>query len=197
MNREQFQSVVNEMRGADSDAAAATLVERYQDFLLAVVRSYMGEPLRRRFDSIDFTQDVWGSFFRCYPTMDGLNDPDNLEALLRTIARNKVIDGTRRNVKTKAEKDIRERSLPTENKGGEPPADVAGTASQVAQANETRALMFDRVKNQPPHYRRVIELRLDGLTIEEIAAAVEKNEKTVRRIIRFVERALKTPGILA
>lgn len=191
MNREQFQSLMNELRNARSDAAAAQLVAKYQEFVVSVVRQYMGKQIRRRFDSIDFTQQVWASFFRRYPQLDDFNEPDNLKAFLRTLAQNKVIDQTRRNLKRKSDKDVRERSLPTNANATVP--EIQGedpTASQWAQANETRAMMFDRVKHQPPHYRRVIELRLDGLTIEEIASVVKKNEKTVRRIIRFVERGM-------
>lgn len=191
MNREQFQTLMNQLRAAKSEAAAAELVTKYQEFVVSVVRKFMGKQIRRRFDSMDFTQQVWASFFRRYPGLDDFNEPDNLKAFLRTLAKNKVIDQTRRNIKRKSDKDVRERSLPTDNDAASPEIQGEGpTASQWAQANETRAMMFDRVKHQPPHYRRVIELRLDGLTIEEIASVVQKNEKTVRRIIRFVERGM-------
>ena len=189
MNREQFQSMMLQLKNPSSDEAAWKLVAQYEEYLTRVVRQRMNRQIRRRFDSQDFTQQVWASFFRRYPEMDGeFEEPDNLKRFLRVLAKNKVIDQTRRNLMTKAQKDVRERSLPTLSENPEAMRGHDPTASQCAQANEVWSQILERIKDQPEHYRRVVELRCEGLKNEEIAERVGINEKTVRRILRKLDR---------
>lgn len=189
MNREQFQSMMLQLKNPSSDEAAGKLVAQYEEYLTRVVRQRMNRQIRRRFDSQDFTQQVWASFFRRYPEMDGeFEEPDNLKRFLRVLAKNKVIDQTRRNLMTKAQKDVRERSLPTLSENPEAMRGHDPTASQCAQANEVWSQILERIKDQPEHYRRVVELRCEGLKNEEIAERVGINEKTVRRILRKLDR---------
>ena len=89
---------------------------------------------------------------------------------------------------TKAQKDVRERSLPTLSENPEAMRGHDPTASQCAQANEVWSQILERIKDQPEHYRRVVELRCEGLKNEEIAERVGINEKTVRRILRKLDR---------
>lgn len=192
MNREQFQSMMFHLKNSRSQEAAGQLVAQYEEFLTHVVRQRMNRQIRRRFDSQDFTQQVWASFFRRYPEMDGdFEESDNLKRFLRVLAKNKVIDQTRRNLKTKANKDIRELSLPSLSDDPDAMRGHDPTASQCAQANEVWNQILDRVNDQPGHYRRVVELRCEGLNNDEIAEQVGINEKTVRRILRMLDRLMQ------
>ena len=63
------------------------------------------------------------------------------------------------------------------------PADVAGddvTPSQVAVAREHWNRL---IQGQPSHYQQILELRLAGLTYNEIAQQVQIHERTARRVI--------------
>src|SRR5262249_40948813 len=49
---------------AGDDGAARELLSRYEAEVRLVVRRQLPRLLRSRFDSLDFLQSVWGSFFR-------------------------------------------------------------------------------------------------------------------------------------
>src|SRR5258707_3700818 len=79
------------------EGAARELLERYEAEVRLVVRRQLPRLLRSRFDSLDFLQSVWGSFFRrmrSSPTE--FEDSMHLVAFLARAAKNKVIDEYRR-----------------------------------------------------------------------------------------------------
>src|SRR5712672_2107122 len=80
-----------------NEEAARELLERYESKVRLVVRRQLPRLLRSRFDSIDFLQSVWGSFFHRIRTgPNDLQEERNLIAFLAWAARNKVIDEYRR-----------------------------------------------------------------------------------------------------
>ena len=79
------------------EGAARELLQRYEPEVRLVVRRQLPRLLRSRFDSLDFLQSVWGSFFRRMrdaPT--DFEDSRHLVAFLARAAKNKVIDEYRR-----------------------------------------------------------------------------------------------------
>ena len=79
------------------EGAARELLTRYESKVRLVVRRQLPRLLRSRFDSLDFLQSVWGSFFhRIQTESNDLNEEQNLIAFLAWAARNKVIDEYRR-----------------------------------------------------------------------------------------------------
>src|SRR4051812_35813356 len=84
------------IRAGDEDAARE-LLGRYEAKVRLVVRRQLPRLLRSRFDSQDFLQSVWGSFFRRMRAGQAeLDAPEKLIAFLARAARNKVIDEYRR-----------------------------------------------------------------------------------------------------
>src|SRR3954451_8653879 len=84
---------------AGDEAAARELLTRYEAEVRLVVRRQLPRLLRSRFDSLDFLQSVWGSFFRRVRSGPGLaefEDQRHLVAFLARAAKNKVIDEYRR-----------------------------------------------------------------------------------------------------
>src|SRR5437879_12143859 len=78
---------------AGDEEAARELLTRYEAEVRLVVRRQLPRLLRSRFDSLDFLQSVWGSFFqrmRTGPTE--VEDSRHLVAFLARAAKNKVID---------------------------------------------------------------------------------------------------------
>ena len=49
---------------AGDEGAARELLQRFEAEVRLVVRRQLPRLLRSRFDSLDFLQSVWGSFFR-------------------------------------------------------------------------------------------------------------------------------------
>src|SRR5246127_2015445 len=82
---------------AGDEEAARELLRRFEAEVRLVVRRQLPRLLRSRFDSLDFLQSVWGSFFRRMRTAPTeFEDSRHLVAFLARAAKNKVIDEYRR-----------------------------------------------------------------------------------------------------
>jgi RNA polymerase sigma factor (sigma-70 family) len=173
-----FQQLLRDAQ-AGCDTAARELLETYGPHVVRAVRRNLNRSIRSKFDSADFAQAVWASFFAQLQDHQEFAHPQALLGYLTTMARNKVVDESRRRL-TSHKYDVKlEQPLPGEDdarmNGREP------TASQVAVADE----LWDRlIAGQPPHYQAILRLRRDGLTNGEIAQQLSISEKTVRRLIR-------------
>src|SRR3954464_13401561 len=80
------------MRAAEdgSEEAARELYETYVRYVLRCVRHRMWHRLRSKFDSQDFVQQVWASFFDDRGSLPEIQTPEDLIAYLRAMAENKV-----------------------------------------------------------------------------------------------------------
>src|SRR5258708_36761050 len=95
MNIEQeFESLMQRLREG-SQEAGRELFELYGPHILYVVRRRLTSKLRSQFDSMDFTQAVWASFFALPQANYSFSSPKELMSFLITMARNKVIDSIR------------------------------------------------------------------------------------------------------
>jgi RNA polymerase sigma-70 factor (ECF subfamily) len=174
----------------DEDAARE-LLGRYESKVRMVVRRQLPRLLRSRFDSLDFLQSVWGSFFHRIRT--GSNDLDeerNLIAFLAWAARNKVIDEYRRAASQR--QDIhRESPLRNAPQEGTEFAAPDETPSQVASARET----FGKLRELLPEDRRVIlELKVDGFSCREIGERLGVSERTVQRVLEDLRSRARIEG---
>ncbi len=172
------------------EEAARELLSRYESKVRLVVRRQLPRLLRSRFDSIDFLQSVWGSFFHRIQTgPNDLNEEENLIAFLAWAARNKVIDEYRR-AATRKQNIHREQSI--ENQRDRETALASGdTPSQLAQAHET----FDRLSRLLPEDRRVIlELKAAGYSCSEIGGKLGLSERTVQRILEELKNRARIEG---
>jgi len=173
--------------GEGSEEAAWELVSRYGEGIRTAVRRVLNVRLRPKFDSLDFVQIVWTSFFRVRDKCERFHRPEELVAYLLTMARNKVGMEVRRRLMTEKFNVRQERSigqLCEEDMICRQPAPL-----DIAIAHERWEGML---KDQPTHYRRIIHLRLRGYTCEEIGKAVHLHERTVRR---FLQKLLDTTTI--
>lgn len=184
----EFAKLIEEIQAGSQDAVQ-TLVDEYGSYLFRAIRRRLNRQIRSQYDSQDFAQAVWASFFRHRDTITRFRQPGELAAYLGTMAGNKVIDEIRRKFETEKHNINRERRL--ESDRGEHRRELDAripTPSQFAVANE----QFDRLtSNQPPHYRRIIELRAEGATFNEIAEQLGINEKTARRVISDLTKRLE------
>jgi len=174
----------------DEDAARE-LLTRYEAEVRLVVRRQLPRLLRSRFDSVDFLQSVWGSFFhRVRTTPAEFDDGRHLVAFLARAAKNKVIDEYRRAGSQKGDM-RREEPLWTE---GDRPKDLAAqieTASQVAEAHETFGKLRDLV---PEERRTLLELKAAGLSSREIGDRLGISERTVQRVLEDLRRRVALEG---
>jgi len=167
-----------------SGPAARELVDRFTPFVQRVVRSRLNRRLRTIFDSADFSQAVWASFFALPPQQHDFETAQDLVRFLEIVARNKVLEQVRRRLGTRQHKIRREFSL----RSGRNLVSPGPTASQEAIATERwqRAL-----ENEPPRYQGIMNSFRGGSSPQEIADQMGVSVKTVRRAIRRLRLGLE------
>jgi RNA polymerase sigma-70 factor (ECF subfamily) len=182
-------ALVNRWREGD-ERAADDLFHRYVDRLLALARSRLSEKLAARFDPEDVVQSAYRSFFdKARSGRFTLERSGELWRLLAAITINKLHHAIERNTAGK-------RGIDQERGGAswlsqlnlvDMVARDPRPSEAVALADEMELLMRDLA----PLQRRMLELKLRGFTLEEIAVEVQRSERTVRRVMDQVKQILE------
>jgi RNA polymerase sigma-70 factor (ECF subfamily) len=172
---------------AGDEGAARELLARYEAEVRLVVRRQLPRLLRSRFDSLDFLQSVWGSFFRRVRNSGGpaeFEDSRHLVAFLARAAKNKVIDEYRRAASRKQDMHREEPLWTDGNRPKDLPARI-DSPSEVAQAHE----VFGRLRDSLPKERRsILELKAEGLSSKDIGERLGISERTVQRVLEDLRR---------
>ena len=171
------------------DSAARELLQRYEPEVRLVVRRQLPRLLRSRFDSLDFLQSVWGSFFRRMrdaPT--DFEDSRHLVAFLARAAKNKVIDEYRRAASLKQDMH-REEPLWGDGRRPKEVADPIDSPSELAQAHEVLGRLRDLL---PEERRSILELKAEGLSSREIGERLGISERTVQRVLEELRRRMES-----
>jgi RNA polymerase sigma-70 factor (ECF subfamily) len=164
--------------------AATEIYLRYADRLRALARTHFGADLARCIDADDIVQSVFGSFFRrvssgCYDVPDG----EELWKLFLVIALNKIRD--RGDFHHAARRDVRRLAVE--------PA-IGDNIPDRAHDDESRLhLQFvirDLLEPLPTPTRRLIELRLEGHEVAEIARLTGRSKRTVERNLQTFRKKL-------
>src|SRR3954470_16740443 len=175
----EFAELMDQVHEGSQDAAWQ-LLEKYGPYLKRYIRRSLKQEMRSKFDSLDFAQVVWASFFREPDRLRRLDSPHALLAYLASLARNKVV-GVRRHltsVKPDIDREIAFDDLEEDIEIRLPHPDP--TPSAVAVAHERWHQLID---NQPESVRRIVELRFMGATFPEIAEQLHIHERTARKVI--------------
>ena len=113
--------------------------------------------------------------------------PSALAAYLTTVARNKVAEAFRTRLRRPTYNVNRENSL--DGSAAFHAKTLIGRDPRPSQTVAAQEELSKMMKRQPAPYRRILELVQQGLTHEQIAAALKVNEKTIRRLLRKLEGA--------
>jgi RNA polymerase sigma-70 factor (ECF subfamily) len=169
---------------AGSPEAAREFTEVYGPSLLLAVRRRLNQHLRPKFDSLDFVQDVWVSFFAELPRGLSFRSPAELVSFLDSLARNKVVEAVRKRLLGQKYNVNREQPLEDliRNQSRAPEARQP-TPSEVAMGREEWEQLLQR---QPPVYRRMLLLLHEGKTPAAVAQEIGITERTVRRVTEKV-----------
>lgn len=185
-------------RAKDGDEEAIRiLVGQFEPEVRLIVRGRLPRRLRAQFDSMDFVQAVWQSFFADLREDPGPKEFENerhLRGFLAGVARNKVFEQDRRLTRTAKYDLARERPLYVRRGGRDVAQDVPSpdpTPSQNAQASDRLAIL---TAGLPPREVEILTLRHEGLTHDEIAARLGVNERTVRRAIESARSRMEARG---
>jgi RNA polymerase sigma factor (sigma-70 family) len=172
------------------EQAAVKLLDRFGSTVLHAVRGRLHKQLRSKFDSLDFVQDVWASFFANPPEHHAFHDQEKFINFLTRIAHNKVADATRQRLISQQYNVNRERLLSNSPLGGPDQVPAAGpTPSEVLMGRECWEQLLD---GEPLVYQRIMILLREGNKPPEIAAQLGINLRTVRRVVAKLLRRLQS-----
>lgn len=181
-----FEDLMTRVQAGSQDAAQEVFA-RYGDAVRRVVRHNLHQRLRRHYDSADFEQSVWGSFFQIPAERYSFPTPDDLVAFLSRVAYNKVMARTRQRLGGTRRHDMRDEVSLDEPHGPNDGATLAGslpapthTPSKYVMADE-RWLKLTR--NLPPGHVRILELMLEGYSDTEIAERLGHDRKVIQRLL--------------
>ena len=174
-------SLLRRYRLGDEDAAQE-LHRRYAHRLRALARKQMSAELAGRVEVDDIVQSVLGSFFRgvrgdLYDVPKG----EELWKLLLVIALHKI-----RNQGTYHQADKRDVRRTVS-------ADETLDAEDNGAANAFLKLVVDEaLSHLSSSHRHMVELRMEGHTVEEIAAQTKRAKRSVERLLQQARTKLDT-----
>jgi RNA polymerase sigma factor (sigma-70 family) len=173
--QDEFHQLIAACRERDP-AATAELVRRYLPHIQAAVRRKLDDVMRARFDSLDFAQDVWISFFRVALDRLVLQNENDLIAFLSQMAKFKVFEEYRHQTN---QKNGLLRTLPGVKMDyliGQSPTPSA----ELAADEKWHRIMADL----PEREQTMLRMLRDGHSHAEIAAEFNLSTKTVQRLVR-------------
>lgn len=171
--------------------AAQELFQRYADRLIALVRTHLSAKLGRRLDAEDVLQSAFRSFFvGARAGRYELERGGDLWRLLVAISLHKLQAQAAYHAAGK--RDIASETDFDAQAGPGAPQALAREPSPVeavALADEVEQLL----RGLPPADRRILELRLQGCDVYEIAADTNRSVATIYRVLERIKQHL-TPG---
>jgi len=180
--QDQFNSLMRRVEDG-SDEAIRQLLETYGSHILRTIRRRLNRKMRSQFDSEDFYQAVWASFF----TGESMRKFETEQDLVTFL--NRVIDECRKQLATKRRQAPRHSLCDSEIQGNLQAK--SPRPSQVVSAREQADVMLE---GRPSIYRQILELRSGGATYGEIANDTGVSEKTVQRVLKRLEARLGNNG---
>jgi RNA polymerase sigma-70 factor (ECF subfamily) len=171
----------------EGDRYAATLLyRRYAKRLRQLIRAKCSSQLARRVDAEDIMQSVFHAFFRgatsgCYSVPKG----EDLWPLLLVIALNKI--RTQGSYHTAAKRDVRMTC-------GLEDTEALQRAVHRLEADEPlpflQLIAQETLERLDPDKRDVVQLRMAGYEVEEIAQRLGRSKRTVERLLQACRHEL-------
>jgi RNA polymerase sigma factor (sigma-70 family) len=177
-------------QAGDQDAAQE-LFRQYVGRLVALARSRLSDKMAARIDPEDVVQSAYRSFFA--HARDGHYDVrrgGDLWQLLLSITLHKLHDQVKRHSAKKRAVD-HEVSFSSEDSLLNMQPHLAAREPSPVEALALVDQVQDAMRNLSPVHRRIVELRLQGHNVSEIAADTGRCPHTVRRVLEQVKRDLQ------
>lgn len=184
----QSQQLLARCREGD-EQAAEMIFDLYVQRLVALARSRLSPKLQRRIDPEDVVQSAYRSFFRS-ARQGGFADARDGEMwkLLAGITIKKMLHQAEFHQARKRAID-NEGSVAASSNWNVNPEFVAhepSPAEAVTIVDELNNVM----QTLKPLHRQVLEMRLQGLAVRDIAKAVDRTERTIRRTLEAIREML-------
>lgn len=174
---EWIQSVI-----AMADGYEVQAVEQFMDRMIRLAQSKLPARLNRRVDAEDIVQSVFMSFFHRNKTQKfDIGSSNDLWRLLAAMTYRKTMTAIefhsrqRRDYARESENTKKSSHLPLKIKSDDP------TASAIAVMVE----LLDQILEQLPNeHQRILQLRLEDYSIDEIADKAQVSTRTVNRALK-------------
>lgn len=191
MDRDDFSDLMARARSGDPEAVRDFL-ERFEREVRVMVRARLPRRLRPRYDSGDFVQAVWKSFFTGPVDRERkFENEAHLRGFLDGVVRNKVQEEHRRLTRTAKHNLAREEPLYVARGDREVPREVASPDPSPSETVQARDRLEQLTAGFGPRELRVLSLRRQGLTYAEVAEQTGMHERSVRRIIDLFRSRLE------
>jgi RNA polymerase sigma-70 factor, ECF subfamily len=166
---------------AGSEEAAQELFRDYEPYLLQVIRRRLCKQMRPKFDSRDFAQDVWASFFAQEPNHRIFSTHGEFAAFLATLAHNKVMDADRRRQNAPENEAAPARSIDDSHTFDKNLLVATQPTPSHVVSSEDEWTAF--LRRQPLVYRYIYILFREGKTQLQIAEELGIHVRTVNRVV--------------
>ncbi len=176
------ESVLLLERFREGDEQAATdLFDRFATRLASLVQSRLSRTLARRLDAEDVVLSAYRSFFvRARGGQFAVDEPGDLWRLLAQITLNKLYRSANWNNAARRNPDRECGNI----------ADLANLAVDAAESPELALIVADHLEHLMSQLTaatsRILELRLRGHDVDEIAALVGRSPRTIRRQLELI-----------
>jgi RNA polymerase sigma-70 factor (ECF subfamily) len=176
-----LEGIVERKDGFELDA-----VDRFSERLLLFAQKRLPEPLKRRVDAEDVVQSVFRSFFTRH--QDGnfqFSEASDVWRLLAAMTWRKLMRTIRHHSQQQRDfhREFHDNSPPDSNQTQTP--DPEPTPSSVAVMME---LLAGIMKQLPGTHQKILELRLENYSIQEIADQLQVSMRTVNRTLKTVRK---------
>jgi RNA polymerase sigma-70 factor (ECF subfamily) len=164
--------------------AAEELFARYAARLTRLAEQHLSRPVQQRVEGADVVQSVFRTFFRrSQAGQFTINGGTDLWRLLVRITLLKAHAQGRRH--TAACRDVRA-------EGAAVPLAAVARDPDPADAAAVVDLMSVLLRGQPPLFADVLEKRLQGESVTDIARHLRLSRKTIHEVLRQLKQRLET-----
>jgi RNA polymerase sigma-70 factor, ECF subfamily len=185
MGKSESEDEASKGQQDEPDLAVARLFERHAQRLAHLAERHLSRELSSRVDGEDVVQSVFRTFFRrCSLGEFKIDSSAQIWQLLAKITLLKARAVGRFHTAEKRDVGFEARSRDAFLKGAvtrEP-----GPAEAVALVDQIEVL----VRDLPPLYRDLLELRLRGFAVSEIAQELSVSRRTVQRALNLLQERL-------
>jgi RNA polymerase sigma-70 factor (ECF subfamily) len=190
----EISNLVARARKGDKEAIREFLV-RFEHEVRLMVRNRLPRRLRSQFDSMDFVQSVWKSFFSTLRSSStDFKNIHHLRGFLAGVVRNKVYEQHRRLTRTEKHAINREVQLYVRRRGKEIDRALVASDPSPSDAVQASERLAQLTAGCTPRDAQVITLRHQGLTFREIGLRTGINERSVRRVIEEARSRMEARG---